>query len=55
MGYAMPRYDIRPDYEGKGWWVVDTANRYSPVELHPTRESALNKAIKMDRPSKAKR
>ena len=49
------RYDIKPDYESTGWWVVDTANRYCPVELHPTRESALRKAIQMDRPKKVKK
>jgi hypothetical protein len=49
------RYDIKPDYESTGWWVVDTANRYCPIELHPTRESALRKAIQMDRPKKVKR
>lgn len=49
------RYDIKPDYESNGWWVVDTANRYCPIELHSTRESALRKAIQMDRPKKVKR
>lgn len=49
------RYDIKPDYESNGWWVVDTANRYCQIELHPTRESALRKAIQMDRPKKVKR
>jgi hypothetical protein len=46
------RYDIKPDYEGKGWWVIDTANRYCTVELHPTREKALRRAIQMDNPRK---
>lgn len=49
------RYDIKPDYESTGWWVVDTANRYCQMELHPTRESALRKAIQMDRPKKVKK
>lgn len=49
------RYDIKPDYESNGWWVVDTANRYCPIELHSTRESALRKAIQMDKPKRVKK
>ena len=39
------RYDIRPNPDG-GWNVVDTANRYGTVASYPTREEALDAAIR---------
>jgi len=42
------RYDIRPNLQG-GWDVIDTRNGSGAVSSHPTRQKALQEAIRKDK------